>query len=389
MCSKEQLIDKDLQSLDKPLPFVEAGCCILNYVADVVSAICPQSIQSQDRATSPPWEGATPVNDVNDSDWIDDIPHEDEDSAADDSDDDSLCNKLCTFTITLKEFMNQHWYHCHTCNMVNGVGVCTVCARVCHRGHDVTYAKYGNFFCDCGAKNDGFCQALTKRSPQSSEQHQTNATAVGSGNAAASTSSSAGIANTSYGNTLGTSVENRDLLLTSSLRRRTSSPLYLSDKQERQGRDKQRHTYLAKQLGNSLSISFPFVRSLVGSKNSGTYAYFLEFSFSFYGAETSKDWIQGYLWKSGLVSSLVDLTRALVPAVDASCRKNSVIGCHARAQTALKQLHTVDKKFEYTDQLMVRIVSFVCSNVVDNNVKSRCRLMLISASHSGIAGRGI
>lgn len=153
-------MNKDFQNLDKPLPFIEAGCCILNYIADIVSAICPQSLQSQDRATSPPWEGTTPVNDVNDSDWIDEIPHEDEDSAAEDSDDDSLCNKLCTFTITLKEFMNQHWYHCHTCNMVNGVGVCTVCARVCHRGHDVTYAKYGNFFCDCGAKNDGFCQAF-------------------------------------------------------------------------------------------------------------------------------------------------------------------------------------------------------------------------------------
>lgn len=42
--------------------------------------------------------------------------------------------------------------------MVDGVGVCTVCARVCHRGHDVTYAKYGAFFCDCGAKEDGSCQ---------------------------------------------------------------------------------------------------------------------------------------------------------------------------------------------------------------------------------------
>ena len=24
-------------------------------------------------------------------------------------DEDALCNKLCTFTITQKEFMNQHW----------------------------------------------------------------------------------------------------------------------------------------------------------------------------------------------------------------------------------------------------------------------------------------
>lgn len=73
-------------------------------------------------------------------------------------DEDSMCNKLCTFTLTQKEFMHQHWYHCHTCRMVDGVGVCTVCARVCHRGHDVTYSKYGAFFCDCGAKEDGSCQ---------------------------------------------------------------------------------------------------------------------------------------------------------------------------------------------------------------------------------------
>ncbi|VVD06116.1 unnamed protein product [Leptidea sinapis] len=50
--------------------------------------------------------------------------------------------KLCTFTVTNREFMNQHWYHCHSCKMVDGVGVCTVCARVCHRGHDVSYANY-------------------------------------------------------------------------------------------------------------------------------------------------------------------------------------------------------------------------------------------------------
>lgn len=68
--------------------------------------------------------------------------------------------KLCTFTTTAREYMNQHWYHCHTCKMVDGVGVCTVCALVCHRDHDVSYAKYGNFFCDCGAKEDStlvFC----------------------------------------------------------------------------------------------------------------------------------------------------------------------------------------------------------------------------------------
>ena len=41
--------------------------------------------------------------------------------------------------------------------MVDGVGVCTVCAKVCHSTHDVTYSKHGSFFCDCGAKEDGSC----------------------------------------------------------------------------------------------------------------------------------------------------------------------------------------------------------------------------------------
>ncbi len=71
--------------------------------------------------------------------------------------------RLCTYILTQKEFMSQHWYHCYTCGMVDGVGVCSICARVCHRGHDVTYAKFGSFFCDCGAKTDGTCLALVRR----------------------------------------------------------------------------------------------------------------------------------------------------------------------------------------------------------------------------------
>lgn len=37
------------------------------------------------------------------------------------------------------------------------MGVCTVCAKVCHKDHEISYAKYGSFFCDCGAKEDGSC----------------------------------------------------------------------------------------------------------------------------------------------------------------------------------------------------------------------------------------
>ena len=48
-------------------------------------------------------------------------------------DEESLNSKLCTFTVTQKEFMNQHWYHCHTCKLVDGVGMCSICAKVCHK----------------------------------------------------------------------------------------------------------------------------------------------------------------------------------------------------------------------------------------------------------------
>ena len=52
--------------------------------------------------------------------------------------------------------------------MYDAVGVCTICAQVCHKGHSMSYAKYSSFFCDCGAENDepergGVYQALTAR----------------------------------------------------------------------------------------------------------------------------------------------------------------------------------------------------------------------------------
>uniref|UniRef100_A0A0M3HTT2 UBR-type domain-containing protein n=1 Tax=Ascaris lumbricoides TaxID=6252 RepID=A0A0M3HTT2_ASCLU len=65
---------------------------------------------------------------------------------------------LCTYRTTEKQFILQHWYNCYTCGMIDGEGVCSVCAVNCHRGHDISYSKQGSFFCDCGAKG---CPALT------------------------------------------------------------------------------------------------------------------------------------------------------------------------------------------------------------------------------------
>merc|ERR1711956_123254 len=59
--------------------------------------------------------------------------------------------------------MGQHWYYCHTCDFENNAGVCSVCVKTCHSNHHVSYAKYSRFFCDCGAKGEESCQALTEK----------------------------------------------------------------------------------------------------------------------------------------------------------------------------------------------------------------------------------
>lgn len=114
--------------LANPPAQLSSFCCLLQYTSDVVNALKILVDSSADRveATSDP----DPVADNEVDDWVDDLALEDVESDGDESDEDLLCNKLCTYMITQKEFMNQHWYHCHTCRMVDGVGVCTVCAKV-------------------------------------------------------------------------------------------------------------------------------------------------------------------------------------------------------------------------------------------------------------------
>ncbi|XP_047525824.1 E3 ubiquitin-protein ligase UBR4 [Pieris napi] len=166
LCSPEVLEKLEEGTIDneKTSPQIESACTLLSYLGDALHAIGAPPSHAW-RSVSPTWESPSDLG--FDLDYADE-QQDDDDTSADDSDEDAvLTNKLCTFTVTQREFMNQHWYHCHTCKMVDGVGVCTVCARVCHRGHDISYAKFGNFFCDCGAKPDFSCQALVKREKSS------------------------------------------------------------------------------------------------------------------------------------------------------------------------------------------------------------------------------
>lgn len=61
---------------------------------------------------------------------------------------------LCTYTSTGDQYVEQHWYFCYTCDLAGSDGVCSVCARVCHKNCELAYSKFSRFFCDCGHGSD-------------------------------------------------------------------------------------------------------------------------------------------------------------------------------------------------------------------------------------------
>uniref|UniRef100_A0A6B2EA35 Putative e3 ubiquitin-protein ligase ubr4 n=1 Tax=Phlebotomus kandelakii TaxID=1109342 RepID=A0A6B2EA35_9DIPT len=282
--SKNHVLEKSLNKLTaKSGVALENVSSLLQYMSDLLQGLG----STGSRAFSPPWEEDNPPDM---DDFVDDVGADDEDSVVEDSDEDSLGNKLCTFSITQKEFMNQHWYHCHTCKMVDGAGVCSVCARVCHKNHDISYAKYGNFFCDCGAKNDGSCMAM---SPRTNVQESSTLASV-----------------------LGQSVPDADHIMPSSLRRRVSSPQpQTSSKDAFSGGERDYH--MAKVI------------------------------------EASKEALNNQdQWRS-VVKFVLDFFELIMPAVRENCAKYSTVGCHLRAKNAIERLHHPEKTFTISDQIMV------------------------------------
>lgn len=89
----------------------------------------------------------------------------DKDDEEDTNSDRALASKVCTFTSSGSNFMEQHWYFCYTCDLTVSKGCCSVCAKVCHRGHRVVYSRSSRFFCDCGAGGvrGSNCQCLKPR----------------------------------------------------------------------------------------------------------------------------------------------------------------------------------------------------------------------------------
>ena len=56
-----------------------------------------------------------------------------------------------------EKFIEQQYYQCYQCDLIDGKGCCTVCAARCHANHDVSYSKKAPFYCDCGFSN---CQSM-------------------------------------------------------------------------------------------------------------------------------------------------------------------------------------------------------------------------------------
>ncbi|XP_055857167.1 protein purity of essence [Episyrphus balteatus] len=284
-------VPKTQQLVLRPLVALDNVTALLRYMGDLLQALGFKG----SRSLTPPWEEDMQAE-------FDDLMDElggggdDDDSIVEDSDEDSLGNKLCTFSQTQKEFMNQHWYHCHTCNMVNTVGVCSVCARVCHKNHDVSYAKYGNFFCDCGAKDDGSCQALSRRLNLSSsgQDRSVTASALESGD-------------TSYVGAL-------------TRKRAHSPPSHISTNST------------LRSDGGTLSERASHLAKII---------------------ETSKESLQNNEQWASVVRCILEFFELLMPSIRENSALFSTVGCHKRTQSALERLHTLDQTFQISDQIMV------------------------------------
>ena len=221
-------------------------------------------------------------------------------------DEEGLDAKLCTFTQTQREFANQHWYHCHTCKLVKGSGVCSICAKVCHKGHDLTYAKYGSFFCDCGAKEDGSCKALVKR------------TSGGEGS----------------GSPLSPQRGEKGFFLTKKGRKKHSKKKKREEGAKGDGKSKSLGRTSTHLYGRRSSFpSLPILKLVQQIEN--------------YKVE-----LRQYLDQSGVASHTLGLLHSALPPVIRSMDSAASLGCN-QARKTIVDLHQQDKEIDYTDSLMV------------------------------------
>lgn len=298
LCDHQELTLARDSSDDREKTILDAICCILNYMSNVLNDlkfILSISTSKEYDMENNEFQGGSHV------DWNDDYSYfnsadEDEESIVDDSDNESLSNKLCTFTLTKKEFINQHWYHCHTCNMIDVVGVCSVCAKVCHKNHDISYAKYGAFFCDCAGKEKSTCMALGKRPRLSANDEQ--------------------------------NIES-----------------YSDDLMRPDDTGKGNNPTMPPQATTNSS----FLRaSMMDMRNSDPSQQRLVNQI-----ESIKDTLVDLFSKSGLCETITNLIDYITRSYKEFAQRESIIGRSKSARSALDELHTVKKTFQMTESLML------------------------------------
>lgn len=286
---------------------LDSTCCLSGYVSSILDLLNYISTISSNKM--PDVEAQNELQGNSQSDWVDEGPcfnigEDDDESVVDDSDDESICNKLCTFTLTQKEFVNQHWYHCHTCNMVDRNGICTICAKVCHKDHDISYAKFGAFFCDCAGRENSTCMALVKRAPASPEGELNPCETIGGSNS----------------HMLKSDFSSKDKKLDLPNLTTTSS-VGSCNNRDASNEQIKKLTAIQQKLAKQLE---PYKNELLSILN--------EFNST---------------------SMTMEMLSTLVPAYIQFAQNESLVGRSRRARAALENLHSRQKTFHMTEALML------------------------------------
>ncbi|XP_047958465.1 LOW QUALITY PROTEIN: auxin transport protein BIG [Salvia hispanica] len=158
-CTLEKSSGKSLSRCSSGLGTLSSGTLGSRKNADDL-------VPSANRAPASVDCDATSVDDDEDDGTSDgELGSIDRDEEEDSNTERALASKVCTFTSSGSNFMEQHWYFCYTCDLTVSKGCCSVCAKVCHRGHRVVYSRSSRFFCDCGAGGvrGSSCQCLKPR----------------------------------------------------------------------------------------------------------------------------------------------------------------------------------------------------------------------------------
>ena len=74
----------------------------------------------------------------------------------------------CSYEQHGSVYIEQKWYHCHTCGLVGHLGMCEACMKTCHVGHKIDGGGLERAYCDCGAGAQGCRCKICDRKDNSS-----------------------------------------------------------------------------------------------------------------------------------------------------------------------------------------------------------------------------